>query len=59
MTVWRSEARPVDEPVAKRHLGVLEGSPHAVSPARCRSRRGFSTVFPSIHTSYYYYEVLK
>ncbi len=59
MTVWRSARQTVDESAGTSELGVHEGSPQIASPAQRRSTGGFSTVFPAIHTPYYYDEVLK
>jgi hypothetical protein len=59
MTVWRTRSESVDEIGVARQLGVHGSSPQNASPAQRRSPRGFSTVFPAIHTPYYYDEVLK
>jgi len=59
MTVWRNARESVDESVCGFQLGVHGSSPQNASPAQRRSQRSFSTVFPAIHTPYYYDEVLK
>ncbi len=59
MTVWRTRSESVDEIAGTRELGVHRSCPQKASPAQRRSQRRFSTVFPAIHTPYYYDEVLK
>ncbi len=59
MNVWMSDRQTVGGSAGPSELGVQRSSPQIASPAQRRSQGGFSTVFPAIHTPYYYYEVLK
>ncbi len=59
MSLWTTVSRSGDEKLNWRDLGVHRSCPQKASPAQRHSPRRFSTVFPAIHTPYYYDEVLK